>query len=65
MGRKDSREGLSLRLGYETARNIEKASVISLGVQDAAKKAINSVLFQRFKDQIGESQQQAIISEER
>ena len=39
--------------------------MISLGVQNAAKKAINSVLFQRLKDQIGESPQQAIISEER
>ena len=66
MGRtKDPREGLHLRLGYETARDIEKTSVISLGVQNAAKKAINSVMFQRLHDQIGESNQQAIINEER
>ena len=49
---KDPREGLKLRLGYEVAREIERTPIISLGVQDAATKAINSVLYQRLQDQI-------------
>ena len=49
---KDPRDGLKLRLGYEVAREIERTPVISLGVQDAATKAINSVLYQRLQDQI-------------
>ena len=49
---RDPRDGLKLRLGYEVAREIERTPIISLGVQDAAVKAINSVLYQRLQDQI-------------
>jgi hypothetical protein len=38
---KDPRQGLKLRLGYEVAREIERAPVIAPGVSDAAVKAIN------------------------
>ena len=48
----DPSEGFKLRLGYEVAREIERTPIISLGVQDAATKAINSVLYQRLPDQI-------------
>ena len=49
---KDPRDGLTLRLGHEVAREMERTPFISLGVQDAAVKAINSVLYQRLQDQI-------------
>ena len=48
----DPRQGLKLRLGYEVAREIERAPVIAPGVSDAAVKAINLVLYQRLQDQI-------------
>ena len=62
---KDPREGLKLRLGYEVAREIERTPIISLGVQDAATKAINSVLYQRLQDQIIDDNPTAQILEER
>ena len=58
-------DGLRLRLGYETARKIDKAPIISLGVQDAATKAINSVLYQRLQDQVTDDNPTARINEER
>ena len=61
----DPRDGLRLRLGYETARKIEKAPIISLGVQDAATKAINSVLYQRLQDQVVDDNPTTRINEER
>jgi len=61
----DPREGLKLRLGYEVAREIERTPIISLGVQDAAVKAINSVLYQRLQDQIIDDNPTARILEER
>lgn len=61
----DPREGLKLRLGYEAARDIERTPIISLGVQDAATKAINSVLYQRLQDQIIDDNPTAQILEER
>ena len=61
----DPREGLKLRLGYEVAREIERTPIISLGVQDAATKAINSVLYQRLQDQIIDDNPTAQILEER
>jgi len=54
-----------LRLGYEVAREIERTPIISLGVQDAATKAINSVLYQRLQDQIIDDNPTAQILEER
>ena len=62
---KDPRDGLKLRLGYEVAREIERTPIISLGVQDAAVKAINSVLYQRLQDQIVDDNPTAQILEER
>ena len=62
---KDPREGLKLRLGYEVAREIERTPIISLGVQDAATKAINSVLYQRLQDQIIVDNPTLRINEER
>ena len=62
---KDPRDGLKLRLGYEVAREIERTPIISLGVQDAAVKAINSVLDQRLQDQIVDDNPTAQILEER
>ena len=62
---KDPRDGLKLRLGYEVAREIERTPIISLGVQDAATKAINSVLYQRLQDQIIDDNPTARILEER
>ena len=62
---KDPREGLKLRLGYEVAREIERTPIISLGVQDAATKAINSVLYQRLQDQIVDDNPTLRINEER
>jgi len=61
---KDPRDGLKLRLGYEVAREIERTPIISLGVQDAAVKAINSVLYQRLQDQIVDDNPTAQILEE-
>ena len=61
----DPRDGLRLRLGYETARKIERTPIIALGVQDAATKAINSVLYQRLQDQVLEDNPTARINEER
>ena len=61
----DAREGLKLRLGYEVAREIERTPIISFGVQDAATKAINSVLYQRLQDQIIDDNPTAQILEER
>ena len=61
----DPRDGLKLRLGYEVAREIERTPIISLGVQDAAVKAINSVLYQRLQDQIVDDNPTAQILEER
>ena len=60
---KDPRDGLKLRLGYEVAREIERTPIISLGVQDAAVKAINSVLYQRLHDQIVDDNPTAQILE--
>ena len=62
---KDPRERLKLRLGYEVAREIERTPIISLGVQDAATKAINSVLYQRLQDQIVDDSPTLRINEER
>ena len=62
---KDPRDGLKLRLGYEVAREMERTPVISLGIQDAAVKAINSVLYQRLQDQIVDDNPTAQILEER
>jgi len=62
---KDPRQGLKLRLGYEVAREIERAPVIAPGVSDAAVKAINSVLYQRLQDQIVDDNPTAQILEER
>ena len=62
---KDPREGLKLRLGYEVAREIERAPVIAPGVSDAAFMAINSVLYQRLQDQIVDDNPTAQILEER
>jgi hypothetical protein len=62
---RDPREGLKLRLGYEVAREIERTPIISLGVQDAATKAINSVLYQRLQDQIADDNPTLRINEER
>ena len=62
---KDTRQGLKLRLGYEVAREIERAPVIAPGVSDAAVKAINSVLYQRLQDQIVDDNPTAQILEER
>ena len=62
---RDPRDGLKLRLGYEVAREIERTPIISLGVQDAAVKAINSVLYQRLQDQIVDDNPTAQILEER
>ena len=62
---KDPRQDLKLRLGYEVAREIERAPVIATGVSDAAVKAINSVLYQRFQDQIVDDNPTAQILEER
>ena len=62
---KDPRDGLKLRLGYEVAREIERTPIISLGVQDAATKAINSVLYQRLQDQIIDDNPTPQILEER
>ncbi len=56
---------MKLRLGYEVAREIERTPIISLGVQDAAVKAINSVLYQRLQDQIVDDNPTAQILEER
>ena len=56
---------MKLHLGYEVAREIEKTPLISLGVQDAAHKAINSVLYQRLQDQIVDDSPTAQILEER
>ena len=61
----DPRDGLKLKLGYETARNIEKTPIISLGVQDAATKAINSVLYQRLQDQVTDDNPTTRINEKR
>ena len=61
----DPREGLQLRLGYEVARKIERTPIIALGVQDAATKAINSVLYQRLQDQVAEDNPTLRINEER
>ena len=61
----DPREGLKLRLGYEVARKIERTPIIALGVQDAATKAINSVLYQRLQDQVQEDNPTLRINEER
>ena len=61
----DPRDGLKLRLGYEVARKIERTPIISLGVQDAATKAINSVLYQRLQDQITDDNPTLRINEER
>ena len=61
----DPREGLQLRLGYEVARKIERTPIIGLGVQDAATKAINSVLYQRLQDQVAEDNPTLRINEER
>jgi len=62
---RDPRDGLKLHLGYEVAREIERTPIISLGVQDAAVKAINSVLYQRLQDQIVDDNPTAQILEER
>ena len=61
----DPREGLRLKLGYETALSIAKTPVIALGVQDAATKAINSVLYQRLQDQIQDNDPTSKILAER
>ena len=61
----DPRDGLKLKLGYEIARNIERTPIISLGVQDAATKAINSVLYQRLQDQVTDANPTTRINEER
>jgi hypothetical protein len=61
----DPREGLQLRLGYEVARKIERTPIIALGVQDAATKAINSVLYQRLQDQVTEDNPTLRINEAR
>ena len=61
----DPRDGLKLKLGYETARNIERTPIISLGVQDAATKAITSVLYQRLQDQVTDDNPTTRINEER
>ena len=60
----DPREGLKLRLGYEVAREIERTPAISLGIQGAAVKAMNWVLYQRLQDQILEDSPTAQILEE-
>ena len=62
---KDPRHGLKLRLGYEVAREIERTPIISLGVPDAAVKAINSVLYQRLQAQIVDDNPTAQLLEER
>jgi hypothetical protein len=62
---KDPREGLKLRLGYETAREIERTPIIALGVTDAAVRAVNSVLYQRIQEQITEDNPTTRILEER
>ena len=54
-----------MRLGYEVARKIERIPIIALGVQDAATKAINSVLYQRLQDQVAEDNPTLRINEER
>ena len=61
----DPRDGLQLRLGYEVARKIERTPIIALGVQDAATKAINSVLYQRLQDQVHDDNPTLRINEER
>ena len=61
----DPRDGLKLRLGYETAGNIERTPNIALGVQDAGTKAINSVLYQRLQDQVTDDNPTLRINEER
>ena len=61
----DPREGLKLRLGYEVAREIERTPIIALGVQDAATKAINSVLYQRLQDQVTDDNPTTRVNEER
>ena len=60
---KDPKERLKVRLGYEVAREIKRTPIISLEVQDAAVKAINSVLYQSLKDQITEDNPTARILE--
>ena len=54
-----------MRLGYEVARKIERTPIIALGVQDAASRAINSVLYQRLQDQVTEDNPTLRINEER
>ena len=45
-------EGLHLRLGLEPALQLAKQEVAPVGVQNGARVAINSVLFQRLQEQI-------------
>ena len=61
----DPRDGLKLRLGYETARKIERTPIIAPGISDAATHAINSVLFQRLQDQVVDDNPTTRINEER
>ena len=64
---RDPREGLHLNLGYERAMQIAKnpVPVIGPGLSYEATKAINSVLYQRLQDQIGDDTTSQKINEER
>ena len=62
---KDPRDGLTLRPGYELAREIERSVVVAPGVSNAAIRAVNSVLFQRLQEQTLDNDPTARINMER
>ena len=62
---KDPRYGLKLRLSCEAAREIEQTPVIGPGVNDAAVRAVNSVLYQRLQEQIIDDNPTARILKEK
>ena len=63
---RDPRDGLMLNLGYERAMQLANpVPVIGPGLSYEATKAINSVLYQRLQDQIGDDTTSQKINEER
>ena len=63
---RDPRDGLMLNLGYERAMQLANpVPIIGPGLSYEATKAINSVLYQRLQDQIGDDTTSQRINEER
>ena len=63
---RDPRDGLMLNLGYERAMQLANpVPVIGPGLSYEAIKAVNSVLYQRLQDQIGDDTTSQKINEER